>query len=457
MTQTSAPPSNLRLAPDAVPGPRGAPVLGVVGPFLRDPTSFMLQAVQRYGDLVRLKLGPRDLLLVAHPDMVRRVVLENVRNYEKRYGQIGDLLGAGLVTSNGGQWLQQRRLMQPAFHHQKIAGFAEAIVAETERFLERWQQAARAGRPIDAAAEMMHLTQAIIVRTMFSGDVGADAERVGDAFTYALAYVVDRSFQVIKPPPDWPTPANKRYRAALAFLESKVYGMIEARRRSGERPNDLLSMLLDAQDADTGVTMDDRQIRDEVMTIFFAGHETTASTLAWTLSLLATHPPIERRLREEYATVLGGRTPTMADLPHLPYGRMVIDEVLRLYPPGWLFSRYAVADDQLGEYHIPAGSILSISPFVLHHLPAFWDHPEGFDPERFTPERSAGRHKFAYMPFLTGPRKCIGDGFALVEMQLVLPLIMQRFQFMALPGRPVHPAVRGTLRPSPVWLQVTEA
>lgn len=445
----------LRMAPDAVPGPRGAPVIGIVGPFLRDPTNFMLQAVHRYGSMVRLKLGPRNLLLVAHPDMVRRVVQENVRNYEKRYGQIGDLLGNGLVTSNGEQWLQQRRLMQPAFHHQRIAGFVAAMVAETERFMQRWSEAAQQQRPIDASAEMMHLTQAIIVRTMFSGDLGGDGERIGNAFTEVLAHVVGRSFQVVKPPADWSTPANRRYRAALAFLESTVYGMIEGRRRSGERPNDLLSMLLDAQDADTGAVMDDRQIRDEVMTIFFAGHETTASTLAWALALLSTHPTIRRRLEAEYEQVLGGRTPTLADLPQMPYNRAVIDEVLRLYPPGWLFSRYALADDQLGEYHIPAGSVLSISPFVLHHLPEFWEHPEGFDPERFLPERSANRHKFAYLPFLSGPRKCIGDGFALIEMQLVLPMLLQRFQLSAIPGRPVHPVARGTLRPSPVWLTVT--
>jgi cytochrome P450 len=439
-------------------GPRGLPVVGVVGDFLKDPTSYMLQAAQRYGDLVRLKLGPRDLLLVAHPDMMRRVVQENVKNYVKRYGAIGDLLGEGLVTSNGERWLRQRRLMQPAFHHRQIAGYAATIVEETQRMLDGWEAAARAGQPLDMAAEMMALTQSIIVRTMFSTEVRAESQRIGAAFTAVLDYVVGRSYSPLKAPESWPTPANQRYRAALAFLERTVYAMIAERRRSGERPADLLSMLIEAEDADTGERMDDRQIRDEAMTIFFAGHETTASTLGWILHLIARYPAAQRRLRDEQAAALAGRAPTVADLPQLPYGRLVIDEALRLYPPGWLFSRYALADDELGGYHIPAGSVVAISPFVLHHLPQFWEQPDGFDPERFTPERSAGRHKFAYMPFLAGPRKCIGDGFALLEMQLVLPTILQRYRLSGVPGYPVRPLARGTIRPGPaVWMRVEPA
>ena len=439
-------------------GPRGLPVVGVVGDFLKDPTSYMLKAAQRYGDLVRLKLGPRELLLVANPDMMRRVVQENVKNYVKRYGAIGDLLGDGLVTSNGEPWLRQRRLMQPAFHHRQIAGYAATIVEETQRMLDGWEAAAREGRPLDMAAEMMALTQSIIVRTMFSTEVRADSQRIGAAFTTVLDHVVGRSYSPIKPPERWPTPANRRYRAALDYLERTVYGMIAERRRSGERPADLLSMLIEAEDADTGERMPDRQIRDEAMTIFFAGHETTASTLGWALHLLTRYPAAQRRLREEQAAALAGRAPEVGDLAQLPYGRMVLDEALRLYPPGWLFSRYALADDELGGYHIPAGSVLAISPFVLHHLPQYWEQPEGFDPERFTPERSAGRHKFAYMPFLAGPRKCIGDGFALLEMQLVLPTILRRYRLSAVPGFPVRPVVRGTIRPGPqVWMHVERA
>jgi cytochrome P450 len=438
----------------AIPGPQGLPGIGVVNRFLQDPTNFMLQVTQHYGHLVRLKLGPRNLLLATHPDMVRRVVLDNVRNYVKRYGQISDLLGDGLVTSNGSTWLQQRRLMQPAFHHQRIASFAEPIVDETQRMLERWQVAARTGQPLNIAAEMMELAQSIIVRTMFSMQVRAESQRIGAAFTYVLGHVVDRSFNMVKIPETWPTPANRRYSEALAYLEKTVADMISNRRRSGERPNDLLSMLIEAQDAETGEHMSDRQIRDEVMTIFFAGHETTASTLGWILHLLAYHPAIERRVREEAASVLNGRAPTMADLPNMPYCRQVIDEALRLYPPGWFFSRLAEQDDQLGGYRIPAGSIVAISPFVTHHLPAFWEHPEAFDPDRFSPERSGKRHKFAYIPFLSGPRKCIGDTFALTEMQLALPLILQNVRLSSIPGYPVRPRVRGTLRPSNIWMQV---
>lgn len=437
-----------------VPGPRGLPVVGVVNQFLGDPTNYLLQVSQRYGDLVRIKLGPRDLLLATHPDMVRRVVLDNARNYVKRYGQIGDLLGEGLVTSNGSSWLRQRRLMQPAFHHQRIASFAEPIVDETNKLMERWAQAARTRQPLNIAAEMMELAQSIIVRTMFSTEVREESQRIGQAFTYVLSHIVGRSFSMLKPPQSWPTPANQRYREALAYLERTVAEMIAGRRRSGERPNDLLSMLIEAQDSETGEHMDDQQIRDEVMTVFFAGHETTASVLGWTLHLLAQHPMVERQVRAEQAAVLSGRVPTMADLPQLSYGRMVFDEVLRLYPPGWFLSRFVKQDDQLGSYTIPAGSIVSLSPFVTHRLAAFWENPEGFDPERFSPERSAGQHKFAYLPFLSGPRKCIGDTFALTEMQLALPVIFQHFRLSSIPGYPVGPKARGTLRPSAVWMQI---
>jgi cytochrome P450 len=442
---------------DAIPGPQGLPGIGVINRFLEDPTNFMLQITRRYGNLVRMKLGPRNILLATHPDMVRHVIVDNVRNYTKRYGQIGDLLGEGLVTSNGSTWLQQRRLMQPAFHHQRIAGFAEPIINETERMVERWQIAVRTNQPLNIASEMMELAQNIIVRTMFSMEVRAESKRIGDAFTHVLNHVIDRSLSVVKAPENWPTPANQKYREALAYLERTVAEIIEGRRKSGERPNDLLSMLLETQDADTGARMTDKQIRDEVMTIFFAGHETTASVLGWTLYFLAQHPAVERRVREEQARVLEGRRPAMADIPRLTYSRQVFDEVLRFYPPGWFLSRIAQEDDELGGYKIPAGSVVSLSPFVTHHLPEFWDNPEGFDPERFSPEQASGRHKFAYLPFLNGPRKCIGDTFALTEMQLALPIILQHVRLSSIPGYPVRPRVRGTMRPGTVWMQVERA
>ncbi len=238
-----------------------------------------------------------------------------------------------------------------------------------------------------------------------------------------------------------------------ARSNSVVYRIIAERQASGRSANDLLSMLLDAEDAETGERMTPQQVRDEMMTIFLAGHETTATTLAWACYLLAQHPDVERKLRDELDAVLGGRIPTTQDLPRLTYTRMVIDEVLRLYPAAWMFGRRLLADDELCGYHIPAGTKITISPYITHRFPSLWEQPEVFDPQRFAPERPVARPRFAYYPFAGGPRVCIGNTFALMEGQLILAMIYQTFRLRLLPGHPVRPKPTATLQPHPgVWM-----
>ena len=447
--------SNATYPRTAIPGPRGYPIVGVLPNMARDLLGFLVSVSNQYDGLVRLRVGPRSMHLITHPDAVKHILQDNYRNYIKGYDAVERLLGQGLVTSEGELWRRQRRLMQPAFHQRRVATLLDSMARQTTAMLTRWQAAARDRQQLDLADEFMGLTRRIIVATMFSTDIGDQAEAVGHAFATTMEYLGRHVFNPL-PLPEWlPTPATRRYQQALRLLDTVVYRIVAERRASSRSANDLLSMLIDAQDAETGEQMTPKQVRDEVMTIFLAGHETTATVLAWACYTLAQHPPVEHRLREELASVLGGRTPELADLPKLSYTRMVIDEVLRLYPPAWMFARRALADDELGGYHLPAGAMVAISPYVTHRNPDFWESPEHFDPERFEEARQAGRPRFAYHPFSGGPRVCIGNSFALMEAQLILAMLYQGFELALVPGRTVRPRPGSTLRPQPgVWMTI---
>lgn len=431
------------------PGPQGVPLLGVLPQVWGDPLQFFLDAALQYGDVVRFHMGTRPFFLVSGPDELQYVLRDNHHNYSKGYDQAKPLLGEGLVTSEGDFWFRQRRLMQPHFNRSQIPQYAPHFMQATEEMLECWEEIAEAGKPVNAAEEMMRLTQTIILRTMFSTDVEEKAGTIGAAFDRTLEFLN----QVLFAPVDWvtklPTPANLRNKRALDYLDSFVYGLIERRRASDNRPDDLLTRLLEARDPENGKGMDDTQIRDEVMTIFLAGHETTANALAWTWYLLSEHPEVEQRLHAEVDEVLQGRHPTPEDLPNLPYTDLIFQEVLRLYSPAWMFARHTVEDDELGGYHIPAGQMLMISPYVTHRLPQHWEDPERFDPERFTPERSKERHRFAYIPFGGGPRLCIGNNFATMEARLILARVAQQFRLELVSGYQVEPKPIATLQPKP--------
>jgi cytochrome P450 len=317
----------------------------------------------------------------------------------------------------------------------------------TLAMLERWRPSVAQGRPLDVATEFMHLTLEVATEALFSTSVGRDVDAIGRAITTLLNEVTFRFTFPFYPPLRVPTPRNRRFLAARATLDGVIYGIIAERRRRPGKHDDLLALLMEARDEETGEAMSDRQLRDEVITLFVAGHETTANALTWASYLLCTHVAVLRKLRAEVDETLQGRIPTAADLPNLPYTRMVIDETLRLYPPVWITNRRAIVDDTICGYRIPADAIVSISPYVMHRDPTLWENPEGFDPERFAPERSAGRPHYAYFPFGGGPRQCIGKGFALMEATLVLALLAQHYELHLVPGGRVETVAMATLRP----------
>jgi cytochrome P450 len=388
--------------------------------------------------------------MIAHPDGVKHVLQEHVKNYTKdhfSYTIVGWLGGDGLLTSQGDSWLHQRRLAQPAFHRQRIAAMSDAMVAATAAMLDGWQAYAASGRSFDVGEEMMALAMRIVGEALFGTNVQAQTQVVGRAFNLLSAQIVGRfrTFNII--PPVLPTAMDRAFRRAIAELDGVIYQIIGARRQSGDDHGDLLSMLMLARDEETGAQMSDRQLRDECLTMLVAGHETTATVLTWAWALLDRHPQALDRLQAELGDVLGGRAPTVSDIPRLSYTRMVIDEAMRLYPPVYVLSRKVLADDEIGGYRIPAGSSVDISPYVTHRHPAFWERPDAFEPERFSPDQVAARHKYAYIPFSTGPRMCIGNSFALMETTIILAMVAQRYRLRVAPGHVVRPAPLVTLRP----------
>ncbi len=431
------------------PGPKGYPMVGIIPKIGDDLLGYFVKMMLTYGAVVRLDLGTKSFYLVTHPKGIRRILQDNNRNYIKGYDQAKPLIGEGLVSSEGEFWRRQRRLMQPAFHRSRTAGFAEVMVETATEVMNQWHTFATRGEPLDISKEMIRITQQVIARTMFSTDVGEKTDMLLQAFDVGLEYLNQRMFNPIPFLDRLPTPTNLRFRRALATLDELIYALIEERRRSDRVPDDLLSMLLEAKDDESGQGMSDRQLRDELVTVFFAGHETTASTLSWSAFLLAKHPEDSRRVRAEVDAVLQGRRPTIEDYPKLVYTRRVIDESLRIYPPAWMFARQAIDEDEICGIHIPAGASILLSPYATHRHPEFWVGPENFDPDRFSPDRSLSRPRMAYFPFGGGPRLCIGREFALVEATLILAVMMQSYTMRLLPDYDVKAQPIATLRPRP--------
>ena len=429
------------------PGPRRrVPALNAIR-LGRDPLGFLVDLARRYGDIARVPLGAETLYLFNHPDLVRDVLVTNHRNFHKGRGleRAKMLLGSGLLTSEGEFHLRQRRLAQPAFHRQRVAAYGATMAAYAAARRDRWC----AGAVIDAHREMMALTLAIVGKTLFDANVEHEAAEIGEAlattfesFQFGFFLPFGELLERL------PLPATRRFRKARARLDATIYRLIEERRRSATDRGDLLSMLLLAQDTEgDGGGMTDLQLRDEAMTLFLAGHETTANALTWTWYLLSQHPEVEARLHAEVDAALGGRLPTADDLPALPYTRMILAESMRLYPPAWILGRRALAPFEAGGYQIPARSIVLMSQFVMHRDARWFPDPERFDPERFSPERQAERPKFAYFPFGGGPRVCIGEQFAWMEGILALATIAQRWRLSLVSGHPVALQPIITLRP----------
>lgn len=432
------------------PGPAGLPLLGSLLEARRDPLHFVLRMARTYGDIAYFSMGTQTGYHLNHPDYIQRVLQSNHRNYNKENYNFELLkagLGEGLITSSGEQWLQQRRLMQPAFHRQRIARFGSVVVEATQDMLEEWQSSTKHGQLLNVTDEMIRLTLRIVGQSLFGTDLRANADTIGATFACLNEDFAYR-FRTVFVPPFWvPTPRNLAFKRNRSKLDRVVYEIIARRQQRGGPDDDLLGMLLEAKDERTGEGMTARQIRDQVMTLMLAGHETTAALLTWTWYLLSTHPAIARNLTDELDEVLDGCPPTVDDLPALEYTEMVLQESMRLYPPVWFFNRTAIEDDEIGGYLVPAGSIVTLSPYTMHRHPAFWQNPEGFDPERFAPKRVEKRHRYAYIPFGGGPRYCIGNGFAMMEAKFVLAMVAQRYRLALAPGQPVEPEPLVTLRP----------
>jgi cytochrome P450 len=418
----------------------------------------MEQAWVKYGDIVRFRVGPRTVHLISHPDVARQVLVRDKEAFfkiqegtDKKIG-LGLVLGEGLLTNRDhDSWFIKRRILQPVFHRRRIITMVDEIVTAGRTMLSRWEEIYAPEDVLDVHEEMMRVTLDVITRTMFGADVTREAGMVGTAMTVLTRYAFAQAGNPFSVPPWVPTRSNREFHQALETIDSVVLGLIRARlvaRETGEQPRgDLLDMLLDAEDAETGERMSDQEVLDEVKTVFAAGHETTANALTWTWLLLAENPEVGEKLKAELDAVLGGRPPASADLPNLRYTRQVFEEALRLYPPVPALVRRVVRPTILGNYEIPAASRSLVSIYNIHRHPKFWQRPTRFEPERFSPEHKASHHDLAYIPFGAGQHKCIGNNLALTEGTLLLAMVAQRYEVVLVPRRLVEREVAVTMRP----------
>jgi len=437
------------------PGPRGNLLLGSLPAIRRDNVHAFLDGWRRYGDTVRFR-GPMTLYLLAHPDAVRHVLQDEAANYPRPpfvRNRLQAIVGDGLVGAEGADWVRSRRMAQPPFRRHQLDRYGPLFAEATAEVLDSWTRHAANGRPLDVESEMVRISLANLAASLFRTDWRRDIDRVAPAVADILAFANSRLTSVVDTR-RLPLPSSRRFDRCLELLDSILYPLI-AERRMAPGGEDLVGMLVDVRDQETGARLTDKQVRDETISFFIAGHATIASALTWTWYLLSTHPECWRRLRAEVVEVLGDRPPAVADLPRLPYTTMVVQEAMRLYPPIYLVLRRALADDEIGGWRIPAGADIALCPYVTHRHPEFWDNPEGFDPERFAAERAGRRHRMAFFPFSGGPRRCIGEGFALLQLPLVVAMVAQRFRLTLLPARPAEVMAAVTLRPrAPMLMRV---
>ena len=424
------------------PGPRGGLLMGNLAEYKRDPITMLLRLREEHGDIVRNRLGPFLTHALAHPDHVEYVLQENHRNYVRGrfYDNFKLFFGDGLLTTDGEFWRRHRRAVQPAFHKKQLDGTAGVVAEAAMDLVERWRRQPGA-EAVDAVPAMMHLSLAALGRMVFNTDISCHAEDVGPAVRFGLEAMMPQGNLNDFIPRWMPTPFNRRIQRTRRALDRVIAQVISDHRDGRCDASDIISLLLASRDPETGAPMTDREIHDEVMTIFLAGHETTGSGLAWALYALAQHPGVLRQLRDELDGKLGGRPPTVKELESLTFLEQVVNEALRVYPPIWGYTRDLADDDEIGGFHIPAGSSIFISPYVTHRHPEFWPNPDAFDPENFGPHAPT-RHKYAFFPFGGGQRKCIGYQMALIVMRIVLATLAQHLDLNTVPG---HPIVRGAL------------
>lgn len=434
----------------AMPVTKGLPLVGSLPWLLKDPFAFFATAREQYGDIYQLNLGLAKVVVLNNPRHAQHVLRDHAQNYRKggpMWDAVRGLLGNGLVVSEGEFWLRQRRMMQPHFHRQRLAGLTELMIKAIDESLATWEPAADSGDPMNLLTGLNQLTMRVIVQTMFgSALTREEMEQAAEAITYALDFLMTAI--ITDALPGWlPVPGKKRYEQAIAKFDEIVYRIIAQSRAGDIEENHLLAMLMDTVDEETGEAMSDKQLRDEVATIFLAGYETTSLALTWAYDYLTQHPAVVQKLQTEVDGVLQGRRPTFADLPKLPYTKMVLQETMRLKPPSYWLPRETVADDVVDGYTIPAGTTVASLTYMYQRHPEYWPNADQFDPERFSPEQSAGRHGFAYVPFGAGQRMCIGRDFSFMEGQLALAMMVQRFDIKRAKMEETKTQLSSTLRP----------
>ncbi len=420
--------------------------------FAADPLKFFGEYIPKYDGIFRLR-SPKfleQIIVVSKPDYVKHILQDNNRNYQKSFGyQIMKLLvGNGLLTSEGDFWRRQRRLAQPAFHRERLAAFNNIMVDATNELLAKWEKLPEK-TVVNVSKDMMELTLTIVCRALFSTDVNEAMDIVSREFGVANEKLIDRITNPLRIPIWLPTLGNMQERNAYKAIHQVVEKIIDKRRNSHEKYDDLLAMLMEAKDEDTEEVMNNIQLRDEVVTIFLAGHETTAVALSWLFHCVEENSEVEEKILKEAREVLNGRDPALEDLRQFDYARMVVEETMRLYPPAWIIGRRALEDDEIDGFKIPKGINTLIPVYNIHRDERYWEEPEKFIPERFSKEKSKSYHKFVYFPFGGGPRLCIGNNFALMEMQIAVPMIVRKFRLRKPEGFQFKQDPLITMRPEP--------
>ncbi len=412
-----------------------------------DRLAMLSDAAAEYGDAVRFRMGPKSLYYFNHPDHAKYVLADNAANYHKGIGltEARRLIGDGLLTSEGDLWRQQRRTIQPAFRRDRLAGFAGLIVDEASALVKRLEAKIDTG-PVNVVQEMTRLTLGVLGKTLLDADLSAFFN-LGEEFEVAQDQAMFEMVTLRMLPIWLPIPRHRRFHAALGELENAAMDLVDGREKH-TRPgaDDMITRLLNAYKDEPDENLRRRRLRDELLTILLAGHETTASTLSWAWYLIDKNPEVGERLRAEAAEVLGDRLPVLDDLNRLPYTTMVIQETMRLYPPVWGLTRRALRADQVGGYRVPAGADVMISPYTLHRHPGFWPDPLRFEPERFGPASSRAQHRYAYIPFGAGPRVCVGSHLGMLEATIVASMVARKFRLGLLPGYEVRPEGMLSLR-----------
>lgn len=437
------------------PGPRGLPVFGSALDLLRDFLGTTTKGRRTYGDVVRYVAGPPGPMRIiaygiAHPDGIQQVLAGNADRYSKQdaaYNEIRALVGDGLLTSEGEDWRRQKRLIQPLFTHSRVAGYVDMMSQESAELVERWNQMRQKDGKVDLHSEMTRFSLRVVCRALFGTDVDKIVPVLKDNVPYLSKKAFTRSLAPVHIPHDWPTPGNLHTNRATREVYDVVDQLIADRRANPSGSDDLLSRLLDAQDPEGGTGLTDAEVRDQALIFLLAGHETTATSLTFTLHLLGLHPDIQQKVRDEAAEVLGDRLPNHADTKALTYSTMAIKEAMRLYPAVYAIPRLIMKEDEVNGYTLPVGAVAAVSPWVTHRHPDYWDDPETFDPERFTPEKEKARHRYAYFPFGGGPRACIGQYFSMLESIVMTPVLVRAFEFTS-PSGPVKLFTGITLRPN---------